>query len=252
MDLKGLLSKKIVVLDGAMGTMLKAIPCDEYSLTQPELVREVHQKYLKAGADIIQTNTFNNISEKINRASIQIAKEEALKFEHRFVAASLGPAADEKLIKLCIEEKVDLLLIETVMSSRDCIRLLKNIKTNIPVIVSVTLTQDSKLISGESLLEFVEKVSIYPISGFGINCGFGVDEVLTQLEILNSLTDRFISVHPNSGVPDIKTVDEFADKLEAVMKKGLINIIGGCCGTNDEHIKELAKRAEKYSPRIIP
>lgn len=251
MDLIGLLRRKILVLDGAMGTMLKHVPCDEYSLTHPEKVAEVHEKYLMSGADIIQTNTFNNISEEINRASIQLARQEAQKFSNRFVAGTLGPSANEKLINLFIEEKVDLLLIETIMNSHDCIRLLKEIKIEIPIFVSVTLNQDSKMISGESLNEFVHKVSPYPITGIGINCGFGVDDIFKQLEMLNKLTNKFISVHPNSGVPHIKSLHEFAKRLEQVMQSGLVNIVGGCCGTTEEHIAKLSKLAQIHTPRTI-
>lgn len=320
------IQKRILVLDGAMGTMLQAYKFTEedfrgerfkeyptplqgnndlLSITQPEAIKEVHAKYFAAGADIVETNTFSgttiamadyqmeDLVYELNYESAKIAKEVADEFtakephKPRFVAGSIGPTNrtasmspdvndpgyravtfDELRIayKLQVEALLDggsdLLLVETVFDTLNAKAALFAIeevkderKIEIPVMLSGTITDASgRTLSGQTAEAFLISVSHIPLLSVGFNCALGANLLQPHLEAIASKTNFAISAHPNAGLPNAfgeydETADEMADQIEEYLKKDLINIIGGCCGTTPEHISAIAELATKYQPR---
>ena len=320
------IQKRILVLDGAMGTMLQAYKFTEedfrgerfkeyptplqgnndlLSITQPEAIKEVHAKYFAAGADIVETNTFSgttiamadyqmeDLVYELNYESAKIAKEVADEFtakephKPRFVAGSIGPTNrtasmspdvndpgyravtfDELRIayKLQVEALLDggsdLLLVETVFDTLNAKAALFAIeevkderKIEIPVMLSGTITDASgRTLSGQTAEAFLISVSHIPLLSVGFNCALGANLLQPHLEAIASKTNFAISAHPNAGLPNAfgeydETAEEMADQIEEYLKKDLINIIGGCCGTTPEHISAIAELATKYQPR---
>ncbi len=321
-----LVSQRILILDGAMGTQLQkykltqedfqgelfanhTIPLkgnnDILSLTRPDVVEEIHRAYLEAGADIIETNTFNATSIaqgdygtghlvlEINRVSAQIARKVADEFtavtpnKPRLVAGSMGPtnrtasispdvnnpayravtfdtlanAYKEQALGL-IEGGVDILLVETIFDTLNAkaalfaIEQVANEKNvDIPVMVSGTITDASgRTLTGQTLRAFIESVSHYPLFSIGLNCAMGAEQLIPYIEELAANTEFMVSAHPNAGLPNElgeydQSAREMANLIERMLAKGLINIIGGCCGTSPEHIKHIAKAVEGYKPR---
>lgn len=281
---------------------------DILSLTRPDVVEEIHRAYLEAGADIIETNTFNATSIaqsdygtehlvfEINREAAQIARKAADEFtaanpdEPRFVAGSMGPtnrtasispdvnnpayravtfdtlanAYKEQALGL-IEGGADILLIETVFDTLNAKAALFAIeqaasekKTDIPVMISGTITDASgRTLAGQTLRAFIESVSHYPLFSIGLNCAMGAEQLIPYIEELAANTEFLVSVHPNAGLPNEmgeydQSAREMANLIERILAKGLLNIVGGCCGTSPEHIKHIAKVVEGYEPRTAP
>jgi len=279
---------------------------DLLSITKPEIIKEIHREFLNAGADLIETNTFNSTSisqadyhmedlvGEINFASAQLAKEVASEFSNndpskpRFVAGSLGPtnrtasmspdvnnpgfrsvsfddlveAYREQTLAL-IEGGVDLLLVETIFDTLNAKAALFAIQgipacQDIPLMVSVTITDASgRTLSGQTTEAFLISVSHAPITSIGLNCALGAAQLRPYLQVLAKRAPFFVSVHPNAGLPNEfgaydQTPEQMANEIELFLKEGLVNIIGGCCGTTPEHIKALSNLAEKYSTRSVP
>lgn len=324
---QNLLKERILVLDGAMGTSIQNYQLSEadyrgnrfqdhhkdlignndlLSISKPEIIKKIHWEFLDAGADIIETNTFNSTSisqadydtehlvTEINYTSAQLAKEVASEFSDkdpskpRFVAGSLGPtnrtasissdvnnpgfrsvsfddlveAYREQTLAL-IEGGVDLLLVETIFDTLNAKAALFAIQgmpacKDIPLMVSATITDASgRTLSGQTTEAFLISVSHAPIISVGLNCALGAAQLRPYLQILAHSAPFFVSVHPNAGLPNEfgeydQTPDQMADQIESFLKEGLVNIVGGCCGTTPEHIKSLSNLVEKYSTRTVP
>jgi 5-methyltetrahydrofolate--homocysteine methyltransferase len=322
------LEKRILVLDGAMGTMLQAykfteadfrgerfkdyqVPLqgnnDLLSITQPQAIKEVHAKYFMAGADIVETNTFSgttiamadyemeDLVYELNFQSAKIAKEVADEFtakephKPRFVAGSMGPTnktasmspdvndpgyravtfdelrlAYKQQAEGLIDGGVDILLVETVfdtLNAKAALFAIEEIKEEreieVPVMLSGTITDASgRTLSGQTAEAFLISVSHIPLFSVGFNCALGANLLQPHLEAIANKTDFAISSHPNAGLPNAfgeydETPAEMAAQIEEYLKKNLINIIGGCCGTTPDHIKAIAEVAAKYEPRQI-
>jgi 5-methyltetrahydrofolate--homocysteine methyltransferase len=329
--LRDLLAQRLVFLDGAMGTMLqrhklgeadyrgdrfKDHPTDLKNnndllvLTRPELVLEVHRQYLAAGADIIETNTFNATSisqadfhlellvREINLAAAALGRqaadeaERALPGRHCFVAGALGPLsrtlsmsrevtdpgkrevtfdqvrdAYYEQISALVEGGVDLLLPETVFDTLNLKACLYAIDlfferhgSRIPVMISGTITDASgRTLSGQTTEAFwISVAHARPIS-VGLNCALGAALMRPYIEELSRLADCAVSCYPNAGLPDPLSPTGFpegpedtAGFLEDFARAGLVNIVGGCCGTTPDHIRAIRTRLEKFPPRPIP
>ena len=327
-DIHNILKNKILVLDGAMGTMIQQYKFTEedyrgekfkdfnvsvkgnndmLSITQPEAIKTIHGKYLEAGADIIETNTFSsttiamadyemeNFVYELNFESAKIAKEVADEYtaknpnKPRFVAGSIGPTnrtasmspdvndpgfravtfddlrvAYKQQAEALVDGGVDMLLVETVfdtLNAKAALFAIEEIKAerniDIPVMLSGTITDASgRTLSGQTAEAFLISVSHIPLLTVGFNCALGASQLTPHLEVLAQKSDLGISAHPNAGLPNAfgeydETPDQMAGQIKEYLEKGLINIIGGCCGTTPEHIKAIAKVAKGYSPRDI-
>lgn len=324
--IKDILQERILVLDGAMGTMLQQYSFTEedfrgerfkdyksplkgnndlLSITQPEAIKEIHRKYLKAGADIIETNTFSGTSiamadykmedlvYELNYESAKIAKEVANEFnarepnKPRFVAGSIGPTnrtasmspdvndpgfravtfedlriAYKEQIEALVDGGVDLLLVETVfdtLNAKAALFAIEEVKAErnieIPIMLSGTITDASgRTLSGQTAEAFLISVSHIPLLTIGFNCALGANLLQPHLETIAPKTNFAISAHPNAGLPNAfgeydETPEQMATQIEEYLKKDLINIIGGCCGTTPAHITAIAEVAKRYKPR---
>jgi len=322
------IKKRILVLDGAMGTMLqrynfteadfrgerfKNYPSplqgnnDLLSLTQPEAISDIHRKYFEAGADIVETNTFSgttiamadysmeDLVYELNYESAKIAKQVANEFSKqnpnkpRFVAGSIGPTNrtaslspdvnrpeyraitfDELRItykqqtEALLDGGVDLLLVETIfdtLNAKAALFAIEEVKEErnieIPIMVSGTITDASgRTLSGQTVEAFLASVSHIPLLSVGFNCALGAQQLQPYLKRLSQETQFYTSAHPNAGLPNAfgeyeETPEEMQGYIESYLKDNLINIIGGCCGTNPEHIKAIAEVAAKYQPRKL-
>lgn len=322
------IEKRILVLDGAMGTMLqgynfseddyrgkrfKAYPYsvkgnnDLLSLTQPEAIAEIHRKYLEAGADIIETNTFSSTTigmadynmedlvYELNYQSAKIAKQVAeivtktTPNKPRFVAGSIGPTnrtaslspdvnrpeyravtfedlrmAYKQQVEALIDGGVDVLLVETIfdtLNAKACLFAIEEVKEErniaIPIMVSGTITDASgRTLSGQTVEAFLASISHIPLLSIGFNCALGAEQLKPYLERLSRETEFNTSAHPNAGLPNAfgeyeQSANEMKVLIEGYLKDGLINIIGGCCGTTPAHIKAIAECAKNYKPRAI-
>lgn len=323
------MQKRILVLDGAMGTMLQIHRFTEadfrgtrfqdwpqplqgnndlLSITQPEAVAAVHRMYLEAGADIVETNTFSgttfgmgdygmqNLVRELNIASASLARAEADAMtaktpdKPRFVAGSIGPTnktasmspdvndpgyravtfdmlrdAYREQAEALLDGGVDLFLVETVfdtLNAKAALFAIDELKTergaDIPVMVSGTITDASgRTLSGQTAEAFLISVSHIPLLSVGLNCALGASQLIPHLEVLSSRSDAAISAHPNAGLPNAfgeydQTPDQMAGQIREYLEKGLVNIIGGCCGTTPDHIRALAELVKDYKPRSIP
>ncbi len=324
-DLKKILKEKILIMDGAMGTMIQSYELTEsdfrgkrfeghskdqfgnndiLNLTKPEIIHKIHQLYIEAGADIIETNTFssNSISQAdykmedqvydINFAAAEIAKSAAVQYGdlNTFVAGALGPtnrtaslspdinkpsyrnisfddlkdAYYEQAVGL-IDGGIDIFLIETVFDTLNCkaaifaVRELnEKRKIDIPIIVSGTITDASgRTLSGQTVEAFWYSIRHADSLAVGLNCALGAKEIRPWLAELSAVADTFISVYPNAGLPNEygeydQTPDEISKLIEGFAKDGLVNIVGGCCGTTPEHIRKIYSRVKNIKPRIVP
>ncbi|MDP8211716.1 MAG: methionine synthase [Candidatus Zapsychrus exili] len=327
--LKEILSKRIVILDGAMGTMIQRynLTEDNYrgnefkshsfdlkgnndilSLTAPNIVKDIHRAYLQAGADIIETNTFcaNAMSQsdykteslvyRLNLESAKLAKELTKEFsiknpnKPRFVAGSIGPlnktlsispdvndpgyravtfdevvGAYTEQIKGLIDGDVDLLIIETVFDTLNCKAAIfaaqsyfEKIGKELPIIISGTIVDKSgRLLSGQTLEAFSISIAHAKPLAIGLNCAFGAEEMRSHIEELSSIANCYISCYPNAGLPNqMGEYDQDATQMAKLIgefaKGGFVNIVGGCCGTTDEHINAIAQEVENILPRKIP
>lgn len=315
------IKKKILILDGAMGTMIQGLGLQErdyrgerfknYSqdllgnndllcLTQPHLIEKIHLEYLDAGADIIETNTFNaqqisladyqmeGLVYEINYAAAQIAKRATQQWgKTSYVAGSLGPtnqtaslspdvnrpfyrktsfdqlyqAYQEQALALW-EGGVDLFLVETIFDTLNAKAalialedLFKTQGARKPVMISVTITdQSGRTLSGQTLEAFLTSVEHFNPFSLGINCAFGADLMYPYVKEMAQRVSCPVAIYPNAGLPnEIGVYDHTPPVMTEILQKyfseGLINIVGGCCGTTDKHIKAIAKAAQDYPPR---
>jgi len=331
-----LLRERILILDGAMGTMIQQYKLAEedyrgdrfsdhpvalkgnndlLSITRPDVIKEIHGKYLEAGADILSTNTFNanaismadykmeDLVYEINKASVQLAREAveeqgagsreqgARGTEHRvWVAGSMGPTnktasmsaevsnpaarsvtfdelkeAYAEQARGLIDGGANLLLIETVfdtLNAKAALFALDEIfeekKISLPVMLSGTITDTGgRMLTGQTIGAFLVSVSHFPLFSIGLNCSFGAENLLPFARELAAKAPYPLSVHPNAGLPNQfggydQSAEEMADLMKEYLDEGLVNIIGGCCGTTEEHIRRLTSLCKEYSPRQIP
>ena len=320
------INKRILVLDGAMGTMIQRHKLEEQdfrkgwfenhncplkgnndllSLTRPEIIKDIHDQYFEAGADIVETNTFSGTSiaqadynlesavVDINYHSAQIARASADEYSQkepdkpRFVAGSIGPTnrtaslspdvndpgyravtfdeltkAYREQVEALIKGGVDCLLVETVFDTLNAKAALfaieevfNNLSVRLPIMVSGTITDASgRTLSGQTTKAFLISVEHMPLLSIGLNCALGAKELRPYLQVLNKNARFNISAHPNAGLPNEmgeydQTPEMMAEQIEVFLKEGLLNIVGGCCGTTPEHISAIAKLAAKYQPR---
>ena len=317
-SLYDVIKERILVLDGAMGTMIQTYNLKEedfrgerfknylsplkgnndlLSITQPQIISEIHKKYLESGADILETNTFssNSISMadynmedlvyELNFESTKIAKKLTDEYnikdpsKPRFVAGSIGPTNktasmspdvsdpgfraitfDELVIsyteqiKGLVDGRVDILLLETIFDTLNAKAALfaidtymENNKLDIPLMVSGTITdQSGRTLSGQTVNAFMISVSHMPIFSIGFNCALGADQLMPYVKRLSDKSQFYVSAHPNAGLPNAfgeydQTPEEMQNLLEKYLKDGIVNIVGGCCGTTPEYIKKLTE-----------
>ena len=325
--IKDILKDRILILDGAMGTMIQRYKLTEedfrsdrfknsicdlkgnndlLSLTRPDIIKEIHKAVFKSWADIIETNTFSSTSiaqsdydlqtvvYDINFESARIAKEAANEFstnsKPRFVAGAIGPTNRTSSISPDVENPafrnitfdqlkvsyaeqvgalidggVDILLVETVFDTLNCKAALFAIldifeKRNItlPIMVSGTITDESgRTLSGQTCEAFLNSISHVPLLSVGINCALGTDAMRPYIKELSDKSSTNICAFPNAGLPNEmglydQTSKIMADQLNDFMNSGLVNIVGGCCGTTPDHIKEISRVAKNCKPRVIP
>ena len=322
-----LLKERVLVLDGAMGTMIQNYRLDEegfrsdifaghpsplrgnndiLNISRPEIICEIHSEFLNAGADIIGTNTFNSnaisladyrmehLVKDINAAAVGLARQCIKKFNESgnqrpvFVAGAIGPTNKTASISPDVNDPgyravslddlrevyyeqaaalfdagADILLLETVFDTLNAKaalsainRLFGNRKRAIPVMLSFTITDASgRTLSGQTLEAFVYSVSHFPLMSIGLNCALGAKELSSHIEELSGLTPFHTSIYPNAGLPNQfgeydETPEEMAVFMETFLQKGLVNIIGGCCGTTGEHIRIFSRLAQQARVRV--
>ncbi len=326
--LKELAKKKILILDGAMGTMIQRHNLTEedfrndslkdhafdlkgnndlLSITKPEIIREIHLEYLNAGADIIETNTFSgttiaqadygleHLVYEINYHGAKRAREAVEKFsklnpnQPKFVAGAIGPtnktaslspdvndpgfraiSFDELRdayylqVKGLVDGGANILLVETIFDTLNAKAALIAINDyceandlKIPVMISGTITDASgRTLSGQTPLAFLTSLQHFEPFTIGFNCALGAEQLTPYLEVLAKHADTGISAYPNAGLPNEmgaydQSPDQMAKEITEYLKRGLVNVLGGCCGTTPEHISAMAKAAAKFSPRKI-
>jgi 5-methyltetrahydrofolate--homocysteine methyltransferase len=260
---------------------------DLLSITRPDLIRSIHQEYLDAGADIITTNTFraNVISMsaygvadqvyEINRSAAWIASRVRNTMEQndpdwpRFVAGAVS--APEGKAEAYFEQVrglllggVDLLLLETVFDTRHGVAALdafdqcfRNLGYSVPVIASATITEEGRLLSGETLEQFWNLVAPRGLFGVGINCAVGPRLMAPYLEQLSEIATAFVACYPNAGLPDsarhyLESPEDMACVMEELADKHWLNIAGGCCGTGPDHIRLIRETLGQRAPRRLP
>ena len=321
-NIESLLEERILVLDGAMGTMIQRHKLEEFdfregafeehhkplkgnndllSITRPEIIKDIHRAYFDAGADIVETNTFSGTSiaqadydledavVDINYESARIAKEVANEYSDkpRFVAGSIGPTnrtasispdvndpgyraitfdalkeAYKEQVNALIDGGVDLLLVETVFDTLNAKAALFAIQEvfsekeiTLPIMVSGTITdQSGRTLTGQTTEAFLISLSHIPLLSIGLNCALGANMMRPYLQILNKKSTFPVSAHPNAGLPNKfgeyeESPEIMREQIRTFLEEGLINIIGGCCGTTPEHIQEISKMVEQYKPR---
>ena len=326
-SIETLVRERILVLDGAMGTMIQQYNLTEEDfrgerfvqipgqlkgnndilcLTRPDVIQDIHRKYLVAGADIIETNTFSSTSvsmadyhvqeyvREINLAAVRLAREVADEFtaltpdKPRFVAGSIGPtnktcsmspdvnnpafraltydelaAAYREQMEAMLEAGVDALLIETIfdtLNAKAAIyaaeQAMEAIGVRVPLMLSVTVSDiGGRPLSGQTLEAFLASVQHADIFSVGLNCSFGARQLKPFLEQLAARAPYYISAYPNAGLPNSlgtydQTPAEMADEIREYVHEGLVNIIGGCCGTTDEYIAAYSSLIAGAVPRI--
>ena len=322
-----IIKERILVLDGAMGTMIQRYNLTEADfrgerfkdwkgqlkgnndmlcLTRPDVIEDIHRKYLTAGADIIETNTFNATTvsmadyhfqpycREINEKAVQIARKVADEFtalnpdKPRFVAGSVGPTNktcsmspdvnnpafraltfDELKQSYCEQMEallhcgVDAILIETIfdtlnakaaiMAARDC---MEKAGRKVPIMLSATVADVSgRTLSGQTLEAFLASVMADDIFSVGLNCSFGARQLKPYLEVLAQRAPCYISAYPNAGLPNSlgqydQTPEEMAEEVGEYIAEGLVNIIGGCCGTTEEYIAKYQDIIRGKQPHV--
>lgn len=324
MELKNILKERVLVLDGAMGTMVQGYALQEHDfrgerfsahpvllkgnndilvLTRPDVIREIHEKYLAAGADIIETSTFNanavSQSEyrceafcgEINRRAAELAREAADRYstpeKPRFVAGSVGPtsrtcsmspdvenpayrnvtfdelaAAYKEQMTALIEGGVDVLLCETIFDTLNAKAALYAADEamaiagrEVPVMLSFTIADvQGRILSGQTIEAFLASVAGRDLLSVGLNCSFGAKEIKPFLKRLSEIAPFYVSVYPNAGLPNElgcydQTPAEMAAVVREFVEEGLVNIVGGCCGTTDEYIALFPSLVKDAVPR---
>ena len=317
------ITKRILILDGAMGSVIQEYGLNEedfrgerfkdlpgllkgnndvLNLTRPDVISDIFERYLKAGADIISTNTFNaqRISQSdyglcdfagdMNEASARLARQMADKYstpeKPRFVAGSVGPmnktcsmspdvsdpayreltydaaleAYKEQMSGL-IKGGVDVILIETIfdtLNAKAAIDAAVQVRgeRQIPIMLSVTISDAAgRTLSGQTLDAFLASVSSYPIFSVGLNCSFGASQMKPYLKELSRRAPYYISCHPNAGLPNSlglydETPETMAPQIAEFIDEGLVNVIGGCCGTTPAFIEKYVPLAVGKKPHV--
>ena len=311
-------SGKLMVLDGAMGTMIQSYHLTEEDfrgerfkdipgqmqgnndilvLTRPDVIKDIHRRYLEAGADIVTANTFSSqrismadyhcehLVAELNREAVRIAreavdeykKEHASTAEDKYVIATVGPTnktlsmspdvsdpsfravSYDEMFDAYIEQmqvlfdcNVDGILLETIFDTLNCkagihayevIR--EKTQKDIPLMLSATVSDKAgRLLSGQTLEAFLASVQHAPIMSVGLNCSFGAEDMISCLRVLSEKAPYYITAHPNAGLPNTlggydQTPEMMLSQMRHFVEEGLVNIIGGCCGTTPEHIRAL-------------
>ncbi|WP_159578607.1 homocysteine S-methyltransferase family protein [Marinoscillum sp. 108] len=324
--LEEIAQERILILDGAMGTMIQRYKLEEedfrneslqnhpsslkgnndlLSITRPDVIKEIHAAYFAAGADIAETNTFSSttiaqadyqlehLAYQLNYESAKIAREVADEFtakephKPRFVAGSIGPTnrtaslspdvndpgfravtfeglkeAYIEQVKGLLDGGADALLVETVFDTLNAKAALMAIDevvrergVRVPIMVSGTITDASgRTLSGQTTEAFLISVSHMPLLSIGLNCALGAKQLRPYLQTLAEKSDFLVSAHPNAGLPNEfgeydESAEEMAAQVEEYLQEGLVNILGGCCGTTPDHIRAIAEVAGRYEPR---
>lgn len=291
MDINRVLRRKIVVLDGAMGTALIAKgykgSLELLNVEAADVVGSLHEEYLKAGADMVTTNTtcadalslkeygLAERSYELSRAGAEVARKAVDKYSTtenpRFVAGAVGPTTrnitlandttEEQLaevyatqIKGLIDGGVDLILIETAMDAanvRIAVEQVRKLSPEMPIIVSAVLSRlEGRVASGATIAKFVEELPMEDILAVGFNCSMGEKQQAAALKALAAVSNKPVVLYPALSQPQ-EAPNRFVKPLDTLMRAGGVNIIGGCCGTTPAHIEALAKAAARWRPRKI-
>ncbi|GAA4335702.1 methionine synthase [Mucilaginibacter gynuensis] len=329
MDIRKELQKRILVIDGAMGTMIQRYQLTEedfrgerfrdhisdlkgnndlLNITRPDVIKAIHAEYLDAGADIIETNTFSTqrisladyhmeeLDYELSYEGARIAREVVDEYniktpeKPRFVAGAVGPTnrtasispdvndpgyravsfddladAYYAQVRGLVDGGSDLLLVETIFDTLNAKAALFAIQRyaeesgkHLPIMISGTITDASgRTLSGQTVEAFWNSIRHANLLSVGLNCALGAREMRPYLEELSEKAEVYISAYPNAGLPNEfgaydETPHETAHQVDDFIKAGIVNIVGGCCGTTPEHIKCIADKAAKFPPRKIP
>jgi len=321
--------ERILIIDGAMGTMIQRYKLTEADyrgerfkdwsrdvkgnndllvLTQPKIIGDIHEEYLAAGADILETNTFNaqrismadygmeELAYEINVAAAKIARVAADKWtaktpdKPRFVAGAVGPTnrtasispdvnnpgyrnvdfdelrdAYKEQIRGLIDGGADLILIETIFDTLNAkaagyatLEVFEEKDLELPVMISGTITDRSgRTLSGQTGEAFWYSMRHLKPFSIGLNCALGAELMRPYLAELSAVADTRISAYPNAGLPNAmgeydETPDDMACHIEPWAKDGIVNIVGGCCGSTPDHIRHIAEHVQAFKPRAIP
>jgi 5-methyltetrahydrofolate--homocysteine methyltransferase len=331
--LEQLLAERIVILDGAMGTNIQAHRLTEaqyrgerfaahksdlkgdndlLSLTEPAIIESIHEAFLEAGADLIETNTFNatslsqadydlaGIAYELNvaaagcaRRAVESVRARDPRRHPRFVAGAIGPLSKTLSLSRDVNDPgardvtfeqvrdayaeqvrglsdggVDVLLLETIFDTLNAKAALFAIEEffdahparRVPVMLSGTITDLSgRTLTGQTVEAFYNSVSHAPLLSIGLNCALGPKEMRPYLEELSRVAPIFVSCYPNAGLPDPlsptgfpETPESLAPQLREWAAAGLLNIVGGCCGTTPAHIRAIAEAVRGLAPRVVP
>ncbi len=327
-----LLKSRILILDGAMGTMIQQRKLDEaafrgerfkdwkqdlkghndlLNVTQPAIIEDIHRQYLEAGADIVETNTFNSqsislsdyhmetLGYELSKAGAECAKRAVLKVQAAqpgrqcFVAGAIGPttktssistdvnnsaargttyeelvAAYSDQVRGLLDGGADLLLVETIFDTLNAKAAFFAIQQvfdrggrRVPVMASVTFIQagSNRGVTGQTVEAFWNSISHVPLLSVGMNCALGPKEMRPLIEELSQIAPIYISSHPNAGLPNPllptgfpETPETLAPQLREWAQNGWLNIVGGCCGTTPDHIRQIAEAVRGLKPRPVP
>lgn len=325
MTIRDSIKERILILDGAMGTMIQGYKLTEMdfrgnlellqmlnyqgnndmlNLTRPDIIEDIHRRYLKAGADIISTNTFS--AQRISQADYHMedfsydialqgaklarkcADEYSTTNKPRFVAGSIGPTnktcsmspdvsdpakrdltydtlfnAYSEQVEAMIKGGIDAILIETIFDTLNAkvaidasLSEMRKLGIDLPIMLSVTITDLSgRTLSGQTLEAFLASISSYPIFSVGLNCSFGAEQMRPYIKELASKAPYYISIYPNAGLPNSmgeydETAEVMVPQMQTYVDEGLVNIIGGCCGTTDEFIAGYTKIVKNKLPHV--
>ena len=325
MNIEDVIKDRILVLDGAMGTMIQSYSLEEHdfrgsrfvnvpgimkgnndmlNITRPDIISDIHRRYLDAGADIITTNTFNSQvisqedyhlqadAQEMAYEGARIARAMADKYstqdKTRFVAGSVGPTnktcsispdadnpaarnitydelfdAYSSQIDALIEGGVDAILIETIFDTLNAkaaiaaaVDTMDKSSCRLPIMLSVTINDlGGRTLSGQTLDAFLASISTFPIFSVGVNCSFGAGQMKPYVRDLARRSPYYISMHPNAGIPDSfgnydDTPENMALEISELVDDEIVNIVGGCCGTTDAYISEIASVVKGHTPHI--
>ncbi len=322
------LSERILILDGAMGTMIQQAELDESDfrgerftdhshdlkgnndllvLTRPDLVADIHRQFLEVGCDLVETNTFNanrisqadyaleDLSKEINRKAAEIAREVCHRFESRepdkprFAVGVVGPTnrtasispdvsspgyrnidfatlvdAYREAVAGLLDGGADLIMVETVFDTLNAKAAIFAIEEEFesrekrwPLMVSGTITDASgRTLSGQTPEAFYYSIAHARPTAVGFNCALGADQLKSHVKALSKVADCLVTAHPNAGLPnEFGEYDESPEKMAAVIEtyasEGLVNIIGGCCGTTPDHLRAIVEAVRNASPRAV-
>lgn len=328
-SLQRLAEERILILDGAMGTMIQKHKLEEEDyrgdrfadwpsdvkgnndllvLTQPDLIYQIHCDYLEAGADFLETNTFNatalsmadydmqSLVSEINREAARLARKAADEYtaktpeKPRFVTGVLGPTSrtasispdvndpgmrnvtfDElvqnyvEATEALLEGGVDIIMLETIFDTLNAKAAafavdltFEKVGRSVPVMISGTITDASgRTLSGQTTEAFYNSLRHVKPASFGLNCALGPDLLRQYVDEMSTIAECLVSAHPNAGLPNEfgeydMEADEMAMHIKEWAESGLVNIVGGCCGSTPEHIRAIADAVAPLKPRVIP